>query len=241
MGKMQLEPGVSPLQFRLASWNIHRCIGSDGVMSRSRCAQVLQQIGADIIVLQEVESTPGRAGDLLQYFADETASHAVTGPTMVSGDTYYGNALLTRMPVESVRHHDLSVAGREPRAAIDVDVRCRDARIQLVATHLGLRPAERRVQAEALVALFRSESRDLLLMAGDLNEWFLWGRPLRRLHRLFPDTPHRRSWPARWPLFALDRIWVKPRSSLRRLAVHQTPLARTASDHLPLVADICIE
>ena len=80
-----------------------------------------------------------------------------------------------------------------------------------------------------------------MLLAGDLNEWFLWGRPLRRLHRIFSDTPHRRSWPARWPLFALDRIWVNPRRCLHRLSVHETPLSRVASDHLPLVADIRLD
>lgn len=232
---------MSALRFRLASWNIHRCIGADGVMSRSRCAQVLQEIDADIVVLQEVESTPGRTEDVLEYFAAKTASRAVAGPTMVSGDAHYGNALLTRIPLEAVRRHDISVAGREPRGALDVDLRLGGASIQLVATHLGLRPSERRAQVETLVPLFRHDSRRLVLLAGDLNEWFLWGRPLRRLHRIFSDTPHRRSWPARWPLFALDRIWVNPRRSLNRLAVHTSPLSRSASDHLPLVADICLD
>ncbi len=232
---------MSAARFRLASWNIHRCIGSDGVMSHSRCAQVLGEIDADIVVLQEVESTPGRADDALEYLAAATASRAVAGATMVSGDSHYGNALLTRMPVEAVRRHDISIAGREPRGALDVDLRLGGASIQLVATHLGLRPSERRAQVEALVPLFREESRSLVLLAGDLNEWFLWGRPLRRLHRIFSDTPHRRSWPARLPLFALDRIWANPGRSLSRLAVHQTPLSRIASDHLPLVADISLE
>jgi endonuclease/exonuclease/phosphatase family metal-dependent hydrolase len=202
---------------------------------------VLQEIGADIVALQEVESTPGTAGDVLAYFAAETSSHAVPGPTMVSGDGHYGNALLTRLPVAAVRHHDLSIAGREPRGALDVDLRAGGATVQIVATHLGLRPSERRAQVEALVPLFRAESRKLVLLAGDLNEWFLWGRPLRRLHRIFSDTPHRRSWPARWPLFALDRIWANPRPTLGRLAVHKTPLSRIASDHLPLVADIYLD
>jgi endonuclease/exonuclease/phosphatase family metal-dependent hydrolase len=216
-------------------------MGADGVVSPSRCAQVLQEIGADVVALQEVESTQGAAGDALEYFATETDSRAIPGPTMVSGDGHYGNALLTRMSVAEVRRHDLSVAGREPRGALDVDLLSGGATVQLVATHLGLRPYERRAQVEALVPLFRDGSRELVLLAGDLNEWFLWGRPLRRLHRIFSDTPHRRSWPARWPLFALDRIWVNPRGSLQHLAVHETPLSRVASDHLPLVADICLD
>jgi endonuclease/exonuclease/phosphatase family metal-dependent hydrolase len=73
---------------------------------------------------------------------------------------------------------------------------------------------------------------------GDLNEWFLWGRPLRWLHRHFRKTPSPRSFPARAPLLALDRIWVEPRVLLQRLWVHASPAARAASDHVPVVADI---
>lgn len=231
---------MSTVAFKLATWNIHRCMGTDGVKSHSRCAEVLQEIDADIVILQEIESTPGKAQDLLAYLASEVHSHCVYGPTIVTGDTHYGNALLTRLPLEAVRHQDLSVAGREPRGAIDVDLRVAGQCVQIIATHLGLRPSERRHQVESLVPLFRSDSRRLVVLAGDLNEWFLWGRPLRRLHRIFTDTPHRRSWPARRPLFALDRIWVNPRAALRSLAVHKSPLSRVASDHLPLVANISL-
>jgi endonuclease/exonuclease/phosphatase family metal-dependent hydrolase len=76
------------------------------------------------------------------------------------------------------------------------------------------------------------------LLRGDLNEWFLWGRPLRWLHAHFEATPSPRSFPARAPLLALDRIWVEPRALLQRLWVHLTPAARAASDHIPVVADI---
>lgn len=231
---------MSTLEFKLATWNIHRCVGVDGVQSRSRCAAVLREMDADIVALQEVESTPGEAQHLLEYFATSTYSHSIAGPTMMSEDSHYGNALLTRLPVEAVRHHDLSVPGREPRGAIDADLRIAGDDIQLIATHLGLRPWERRHQVEALVPLLRSKSRRLVILAGDLNEWFLWGRPLRRLHRVFSDTPHRRSWPVRWPLFALDRIWANPRVALRSLEVHKSPLSRIASDHLPLVAHISL-
>jgi endonuclease/exonuclease/phosphatase family metal-dependent hydrolase len=229
---------VNGRQLKLVTWNIHRCVGSDGVLSRSRCAGVLREIDADLAVLQEVESTPGQAQDVLAYLADAIGSAVVAGPTIIAGDTHYGNALLSKFPVGAVRHHDLSVVNREPRAALDVDLQLGSCSVQLVATHLGLRPAERRDQVEGLIPLFRSDSRDLVVVAGDLNEWFLWGRPLRRLHRIFPDTPHRRSWPSRWPLFALDRIWVNPRAALHSLAVHKTALSRAASDHLPLVARI---
>ncbi len=226
------------VQLRVATWNLHRCVGRDGVMSPQRCAAVLQEIDADVIALQEVESRPGHALDALAYLARETGSQPIAGTTMVRDDSHYGNALLTRLVPEAVRHHDLSVPGREPRAALDVDLNLDGCKVQLIATHLGLRPAERRDQIGRLLPLLDVTGRDLVVLAGDLNEWFLWGRPLRRLHRLFPDTPHRRCWPAWAPLFALDRIWVHPRHALRRLAAHRSALARVASDHLPLIADL---
>jgi len=76
------------------------------------------------------------------------------------------------------------------------------------------------------------------ILLGDLNEWFLWGRPLRWLHRHFEQTPAPATFPAGFPVLALDRIWVRPRHLLRRLTVHASPLARQASDHLPVVAQL---
>lgn len=226
---------------RLATWNIHCCIGRDGVMSPERCAAVLQEIDADVIALQEVESRPGHELDVLAYLARETASRAIPGMTMIVEDAHYGNALLTRLPVGDVRRHDLSVSRREPRAALDVELESDRRRLQFIATHLGLRPAERREQVRRLLPLIDFQGRDLVVLAGDLNEWFLWGRPLRMLHRVFPDTPHRRTWPAWSPLFSLDKIWVYPRRALHRLTAHRSALARVASDHLPLMAEIIIK
>ena len=80
-----------------------------------------------------------------------------------------------------------------------------------------------------------------MLLMGDLNEWYLWGRPLRWLHSHFRETPAAPpTFPARQPVLALDRIWVAPAGSLRRLRRHVSPLARVASDHLPLVAELII-
>ena len=223
---------------RLASWNLHRCIGNDGVQSVERCAAVLREIDADLVALQEVESHPGRDDDALTMLAQASGSRAIAGTTMKLGDSDYGNALLTRLQPGELRRHELSVAGREPRGALNASFDLECCCLQLIATHLGLRPAERREQVRRLLPLFDSEAHAVVVLAGDLNEWWLWGRPLRALHRQFPDTPHRRSWPARWPLFALDRIWVSPRAALRRLVTHNSPLARQASDHLPLVAEL---
>jgi endonuclease/exonuclease/phosphatase family metal-dependent hydrolase len=200
--------------------------------------EVLREIDADLVALQEVESSVGEHPDVLAFLGAQTGSQAIPGTTMMRGEVHYGNAILTRLPVLAVRRHDLGMAKREPRGAIDADLDLGGKTLQMVATHLGLRPGERRRQVRRLLPLFRVAQRDLVVLGGDLNEWFLWGRPLRMLHRLFPDTPHARSFPAGLPLFSLDRVWVHPRPALLRLAVHASPLARMASDHLPVVATI---
>jgi endonuclease/exonuclease/phosphatase family metal-dependent hydrolase len=108
----------------------------------------------------------------------------------------------------------------------------------VVATHLGLRPAERRDQVVAVREGFRVRPDDHSVLVGDLNEWFLWGRPLRRLHRHFKQTPSLATFPAFAPFLALDRVWAHPRAMLTRVRVHKSALARKASDHLPLVAEL---
>jgi endonuclease/exonuclease/phosphatase family metal-dependent hydrolase len=77
-----------------------------------------------------------------------------------------------------------------------------------------------------------------VILMGDLNEWFMWGKPLRQLVSHFQSVPAPATFPSVFPLFALDRIWIRPRHRLVRVRVHRSPLARKASDHLPLLARI---
>jgi endonuclease/exonuclease/phosphatase family metal-dependent hydrolase len=222
---------------RLVSYNIHGGIGCDGCYAPARIRDVLHEIGGDVIALQEVDSRAGRI-ELLGWLAAETGCEPLAGPTLQRADGHYGNALLVRGRVVASEQLDLSVPGREPRGAIAADVVCRRALLRVVATHLGLRPAERREQVLRLLQLFVRPAIEPAVLAGDLNEWFLWGRPLRWLHAHFEETPAPATFPAPLPLLALDRIWTSPRSILRGLAVHASPLARRASDHLPLVATL---
>ena len=75
-----------------------------------------------------------------------------------------------------------------------------------------------------------------LVVLGDINEWLPLSRPLRWLNELLGHSPAERSFPARWPLFALDRVWVRPRHALLAFGAHRSPLAALASDHLPVKA-----
>jgi endonuclease/exonuclease/phosphatase family metal-dependent hydrolase len=220
---------------RFASYNIHGGVGMDRHFVPKRIAGVIKELDADVIALQEVESR-ATGFDMLAYLQNETGLDAIAGPTLVRGTAHYGNGLLTRCPCVHVKRVELSVAGREPRGALDVELICSSGPCRVIATHLGLRPSERRCQVQHLLGIFEGERSLPTVLMGDLNEWFLWGRPLRWLHRYFQHTPAPLSFPSPFPLLALDRIWVKPRSLLVRVAAHQSKLSRVASDHLPVIA-----
>lgn len=219
----------------VATYNVHRCVGRDGRFDPERTLAVLRELDADAVALQELQWQPADAMHLLQEFALRLGYAALAGPTLLRAEGHYGNAVLTRLPVLDTASVDLSVPDREPRGALDALLDTSGGPLRLIATHLGLRPYERRLQMRRLLGL-RGEHASATVLLGDLNEWFLWGRPLRWLHARFGRTPAPNSFPARRPLLALDRIWVEPRSILRELRAHASPLARVASDHLPLRA-----
>lgn len=224
-------------RLRLASYNVHRAVGRDRRCDPERILAVLREIDADLVALQEVEAHDS-GEDMLAWIGAKLGFQAIAGTTLQRHDGHFGNGLLTRCPVREKRLTDLSWRGREPRGAICADVECDGSRLRVVATHLGLRPAERRAQVLQLLQLFSWNPEDRAVLMGDLNEWFLWGRPLRRLHRYFERTRAVPTFPAQLPVLALDRLWTHPASILARLHAHRSPLARLASDHLPLVATL---
>ena len=230
-------------RLRIASYNIHECVGADGRRDPERVALVLRELDADVIGLQEVDARLGitRTSMQMQYLANTLRLHAVSGPTRQRGSGHYGNALLTRRPVLNVRHVDLTVYRREPRGAIDADLDVDGAVVRVIVTHLGLLPGERRTQVRRLLDILGQTRSDVVILLGDINEWFAIGRPLRWLHARLGRTAGVASFPAARPVFALDRIWVHPRPALLSVAAHTSPAARTASDHLPVMADVGLE
>jgi endonuclease/exonuclease/phosphatase family metal-dependent hydrolase len=224
----------------LATWNIHGGVGTDRRYDEDRVFEVLRELQADVVALQEVASLEAH-GTFLPRLTAATGYVVVAGPTHSRTRGDFGNAVLSRFAVRSMDRIDLGLPGCEPRGALDVCLDVRGRRVRVLATHLGLRPHERREQVRRLLAaLARGEPHATVLM-GDVNEWYLWGRPLRWLHAHFRATPSLATFPSRRPLLALDRIWVHPAALLTRLARHASPLARKASDHLPLVAHLELE
>jgi endonuclease/exonuclease/phosphatase family metal-dependent hydrolase len=221
---------------RLATWNIHMGVGCDGNRNLARTAGVVQRISPDLIGLQEVDNQVGESGDDLQKMAEMTRMRAVAGPTMRRENGDYGNALLTTLPVLDVERYDLSVGKREPRGLLIVRQRWGDEDLWVAVTHLGLRPFERRNQVQHLIDCLSAKNRKPLILMGDFNEWFFWGRPMRWLHRYFGSIRSPRTFPAIWPLLSLDHILGDPPDRLHTKRVFRSPPAREASDHLPLTA-----
>ncbi|MEP7061447.1 MAG: endonuclease/exonuclease/phosphatase family protein [Betaproteobacteria bacterium] len=230
-------PATAGIPLRVATWNIHSGVGRDGRYDPCRIIAVLHELAADVIALQEVASLADH-GEFLPQLRAELGFEIVTGPTRVRAGDDYGNALLSRYPVSRMSRLDLSVHVHEPRGAIDATLVVGARNVRVLSTHLGLRPYERDQQVRRVLATIDPDDPQPVVLMGDLNEWFLWGRALRCLHADFHARPAPPTFPARWPIFALDRIWIRPSQHLRSIATHVTVKSRIASDHLPLVADI---
>ena len=237
-----MAPEEEVRRFTVASYNIHQCLGTDGRRDPGRISRVILELDAQVIGLQEVNSKSGGGSEEAQmdYLAQATGLKAVLGPTMRRGDSHYGNVLLSSYPIAEIRHLDLSVPGREPRGAIDARLDIQGQAVRVIVTHLGLTASERRHQVARLKHVLGEEREQPLILLGDTNEWFPLSRAIRILQRCLGETPAKPTFPAWFPLLALDRIWVRPRGALEAVRVNKSPLARTASDHLPLKVTVAL-
>jgi endonuclease/exonuclease/phosphatase family metal-dependent hydrolase len=231
---------------RVATYNIHACVGVDRRCDPARVAAVLRGIGADIVCLQEVGAGRhvGRHADQWAYLGEATGCRVILGAGIREHRRRFLNAILTRLPVMSARSIDLTITGHEPRGAIDADLEFGDRVLRVVATHFGLHAGERRLQAGRLIAALGAPpaadrpTADAVLLMGDLNEWRGRSGAIDVLDRRLGPSPAPRTFPSWLPVLPLDRIYTDGPAILGEVSVCRTPLARLASDHLPLVGDL---
>lgn len=227
--------------FRVATYNVHGCIGRDGRHDPNRVAKVIEELDADVVALQEF-TYPGTVALETRTPVVLTALdryQCALGPTRQTlSDEWFGNALLTRHPIVDVHRLDISIERRERRGALAATIDVGGTLLHVLAAHLGLRIPERRFQVRRILEYLDSVRNEFFVVLGDFNDWLPGRSVVHVLDERLGQPPRPASFPVYWPMVPLDRIWVHPLTALRRVFAHRTPAALVASDHLPVVAEI---
>ncbi|WP_018238340.1 endonuclease/exonuclease/phosphatase family protein [Ensifer sp. BR816] len=240
-----------PRPLRFLTYNVHSCFGTDRKLDPARIAAVIAECRPDIIALQEVDVGRTRSGgvDQARMIATHLRMEAHFHPALHLKDERYGDAVLTALPMRLVKADVLPSSG-EPRGALWVEIDLADAKLQVIVTHLGLSGSERVRQATALLGpgwlggIGQGEAR--VILAGDFNAiarsaaYKLLARHLRDAQLQLKGKP-RPTFPSRLPLLRLDHVFVGDGISVKDCLVHNSALARAASDHLPVLAELEIE
>jgi endonuclease/exonuclease/phosphatase family metal-dependent hydrolase len=243
------EPGAKGL--RVATYNVHRCVGLDWRRSETRIADVIASVSADIVGLQELSLRRTHAGSLDQaaVIAQQLGWNVVFQPAFSNAHEDFGDALISRFPLRLVRAAELPGESpwycREPRWVLWAEAQTHVGAVQIMNTHLGLGRTERLHQAQWLaseVSLGSMSRQTPLILLGDLN-FSPGSHPHRHLTSSLRDVRQvtakpLRTFPTWLPLFAVDHILVGEHFSVTGVRVHRRWPARMASDHFPLVADL---
>lgn len=225
---------------RIVTYNVHKCRGMDRRVSPERIADVLRPLNADVIALQEVI-----AGQPEAIAAALGAYRMDFGETRLHLGMPYGNAVLSRLPVQGTQNYDLTRRGRERRGCLRVDVDCGEHLLHVFNVHLGTSFFERRHQGRRLISTDVLKSKELSspgIVVGDFNEWTrgLASRLMSSHFRSVESKLHlkrRRTYPGVLPMFHLDHFYFDERLELVKAELVRTRLSKVASDHLPIVAE----
>lgn len=243
------------MSFRILSYNMHRAIGVDRRFRPERIARIIAHHDPDIVLLQEVDVGVPRSQNL--NLAEEMASrlgypYFALGLNVKLKKGHYGNATLSRFPIMAQRNIDLTMPFRKARGCLYTSLAPEGDRAEKLAVfnlHLGLSFKERPQQIGRLVraAEFSSLTKeDPCIVAGDFNDWWT------RLAPMFTEimgfdcaTNHRwgyqnafLTYPSFSPTSGLDKIFCRGRLRVLRGRRCRLPVARVASDHLPVIADL---
>jgi len=235
---------------RVATYNVHGCFGLDRRRSEDRIAKVIAELSADIVGLQELDRNRRRSGSVDQagLIAEQLGWHRYFHPALRMGEEHFGNAILSRYPLTLRRASDLPGTApfycREKRGAISMEVETPFGLVHIINTHFGLGRGERLLQAQMLTGtewFGETPPENPLIVLGDFNT--LPGsrthraltEALRDVRKLVRPAGPRGTFPTSFPRFAVDHIFINSALRPLSLTVHRTPLARMASDHLPLV------
>ncbi|MGH9838832.1 MAG: endonuclease/exonuclease/phosphatase family protein [Blastocatellia bacterium] len=239
-------------KFRIVTYNVHKCRGIDRRLSVARIVDVLREIDADIVALQEVLCIQGGDGesDQAHFIARELGFDFRMGENRKLLGGIYGNVVLSRFPLLDSHNHDISVIGHEERGCLRVDVKLPlKSPLHVYNVHLGTSFVERRNQARKLISEAILEDAGVpgpRIMLGDFNEWTrgLATRVLTEHFRCADIRQHMRrsgTYPGVLPLLHLDHIYFDETLELQHAQLHRSRTALVASDHLPIFADFQVE
>ncbi|SFP61609.1 endonuclease/exonuclease/phosphatase family protein [Sphingomonas rubra] len=224
---------------KVASYNMHKGIGTDRQCNPERIVEVLREIDADVIALQEADRRFGtRAGVIPRHLLDEHSDWKPVGVARRAASMgWHGNALLVRKSAEILSCEAIHLPALEPRGAVSAELAVADTRLCVVGMHLDLSGLWRRRQAAAILHHVAQRADECpTVMMGDLNEWNGALGCLRDFGRDFAVAETGPSFHARHPVARLDRIMVSAGLRVVDCGVHASAAARRASDHLPIWA-----
>ncbi|WP_299848319.1 endonuclease/exonuclease/phosphatase family protein [uncultured Roseovarius sp.] len=219
---------------RIASYNIRKAVGLDWRRDADRIADVLAEINADVVVLQEADRRVGaRAGVLpLDRLAKELDYELVDLAIRPQSHGWHGNAMLCRADTAIAETKRIDIPTIEPRGIVSAVLS--DPLLEIIGVHLGLTPGMRRKQMMSLARYITGTCHPVVI-AGDFNEWKLETDVFGNIGHMISPGP---SFHASRPRAPLDRFVVAGPIKPLNSKVHKSELARIASDHLPIVMEI---
>jgi endonuclease/exonuclease/phosphatase family metal-dependent hydrolase len=229
---------------RVATYNIRKAIGTDRVRKPTRILDVIGEVGADIIALQESDRRFGSRVSAIpqEMIIHHSRYHPIPFITKTDGIGWHGNAILVDDSIQIADHDIIDIPSLEPRGAVFAELYRDDWRLRIVAMHLDLSGLRRRRQLRTIFAYLKRRHITMpTLLMGDLNEWSRKGGALRELPHDYRIAHSEPSFHAQRPIAQLDRIITGPGLSVSASGTHHSATARSASDHLPVWADLHFE